>query len=83
MKIFQEEGNRAPGDMKIGLFCKCGNKHFFSFEEIAEILLHIIKNEDNNYPPSKGFRGGSMTIDYFKQMFESRKIPNKMEFQLK
>jgi len=53
------KGYKHPDDVKV-----CINDHVITFKEVAEIIIQLIKNEDNIYPPEEGYMGGKMIDDF-------------------
>lgn len=49
-----------------------------SFKEIGEILLLLWGNEDNHYPKSEGFDGSEMSLNFIKELFETRKLTDEL-----
>ena len=43
--ITYSQGHKHPDDVKVWI-----NNHAITFKEIAEVIIQLIKNEDNIYP---------------------------------
>ena len=54
-----------------------------AFEDVALMCLFFMENEDNLYPPTKGYRGAEMFKDYIKETLETRKIPQDKQYSIK
>lgn len=57
------------------------NGHAPTFLELLETILLQVKNEDNIYPPSKGFKGGRMLQEFFIKYIGERRMPNDEELK--
>ena len=71
MSITYCKGYKHPDDIKV-----CINDHVITFKEVAEIIIQLIKNEDNIYPKPK-FRGGDMLIDFLNECMEAREVSDE------
>ena len=40
------------------------------FEDVAKMCLFFMKNEDNIYPPEKGFKGAELFKQYIKEVLD-------------
>ena len=72
------KGKKSPYD-KIMLF----NGIAVKFEDVAKMCLFFMKNEDNVYPPSKGYKGAELFKSYIKETLETRKIPQSNKYDIK
>jgi len=68
-----QQGTKHPDDRKVII-----NGHWLTFPELAEICIQFVKNEDNIYPPSKGYRGGNMLIDYLDEAMGAREVTDDL-----
>lgn len=66
------KGYKHPDDIKV-----CINDHVITFKEVAEVIVQLIKNEDNIYPKPR-FRGGDMLIDFLNECMEIRDVPDEL-----
>ncbi len=48
-----------------------------TFKEIGQILL-LLENEDKLYPPSKGFKGAKMSLDFINELFAIREMTDEI-----
>ena len=79
MKRFEfVKGRKSPNDM-IMLF----NGLPVKFEDVAKMCLFFMKNEDNIYPPEKGFKGAKLFIEYMYEVLETRQIPKNKNYKIK
>ena len=46
------------------------------------MMLHCIKNDEAIYPQEKGFKGGRLPTEYFTEVLETGKIPDKSKYML-
>jgi len=53
------------------------------FEDVAKMCLFFMKNEDNIYPPEKGFKGAELFKQYIKEVLDTRDIPNNSMYDIK
>ena len=53
------------------------------FEDVAIMCLFFMKNEDNLYPPEKGFKGAELFKSYIKEVLETREIPKNRKYDIK
>jgi hypothetical protein len=51
-------------------------------EHVAFMMLHFINNDEAIYPQEKGFRGGELPKEYFTEVLETGKIPDKDKYML-
>ena len=51
-------------------------------EHVAFMMLHCIKNDEAIYPQEKGFKGGRLPTEYFTEVLETGKIPDKSKYML-
>ena len=70
--ITYSQGHKHPDDVKVWI-----NNHAITFKEIAEVIIQLIKNEDNIYPKPR-FRGGDMLIDFLNECMEMRDVPDEL-----
>tara|TARA_B100001057_G_scaffold305780_1_gene305937 strand:+ start:742 stop:1011 length:270 start_codon:yes stop_codon:yes gene_type:complete len=59
------------------------NDKAVAFEDVAMMCIFFMGNEDNLYPPSKGFQGAEKFKDYIKEVLETRRIPSDKKYQIK
>ena len=72
------KGRKSPKDM-IMLF----NGVAVKFEDVAKKCLFFMKNEDNLYPPSQGFKGADLFKNYIYEVLETREIPKDKKYDIK
>ena len=72
------KGRKSPKDM-IMLF----NGVEVKFEDVAKMCLFFMKNEDNLYPPSQGFKGADLFKNYIYEVLETREIPKDKKYDIK
>lgn len=77
MTVTKIKGSKHEKD-KIILF----NGHAPTFLEILEVILQHCNNEDNIYPPSKGFKGGAMLQEFYIKFIGERRMPNDDELRI-
>ena len=53
------------------------------FEDVAKMCLFFMKNEDNLYPPSQGFKGAELFKSYIREVLETREIPKNRKYDIK
>ena len=53
------------------------------FEDVAKMCLFFMKNEDNLYPPSQGFKGAELFKSYIREVLETREIPQDRKYDIK
>ena len=71
MKNFEIiQGKKSPDD-KILLW----HGHAPTMEEVATMCLFFKENEDRIYPPSDGYKGGKLFIEYIAKTLIRGKIP--------
>jgi hypothetical protein len=79
MERFQfVKGRKSPKD-HIMLF----NGVAVKFEDVAKMCLFFMKNEDNLYPPEKGFKGATLFKEYMYEVLETRQIPQDRKYEIK
>ena len=71
------KGRKSPKDM-IMLF----NGVAVKFEDVAKMCLFFMKNEDNLYPPSQGFKGADLFKNYIYEVLETREIPKDKKYDI-
>lgn len=54
-----------------------------AFRDVAIMCIFFMKNEDNLYPPEKGFKGAEMFKNYIKEVLETRKLPTDSKYAIK
>jgi len=64
-------GKKGPDD-----FIIMYNELPITLKEIAEILLLLWDNEDENYPPPA--RGSSMSMDFINDLYKERKLTDEL-----
>ena len=52
-------------------------------KDVAKMILFFICNEDTLYPPSKGFKGGQMFVDYITETLRTRELPKQEKYKIK
>lgn len=67
------KGDKHKDDKKVII-----NGHHLTFPELAEICIQFVKNEDNIYPPNKGYRGGQMLVDYLNEAMGAREVTDDL-----
>ena len=70
--ITYSQAHKHPDDVKVGI-----HNHAITFKEKAEVIIQLIKNEDNIYPKPR-FRGGDMLIDFLNECMEMRDVPDEL-----
>jgi len=73
MTISTDKGKKGPDDIIIKY-----NELPISFREVGQVLLLLWANEDRLYPPSKGFRGAGMSLDFINELFETRELTDDL-----
>lgn len=53
------------------------------FEDVAKMCLFFMKNEDNLYPPEKGFKGAKLFKEYITDVLETREIPQNKKYEIR
>ena len=53
------------------------------FEDVAKMCLFFMKNEDNLYPPSQGFKGAELFKSYMNEVLNTREIPKDKKYDIK
>ena len=53
------------------------------FEDVAKMCLFFMKNEDNLYPPSQGFKGAELFKNYIQDVLTTREIPKNSKYRIK
>jgi|TARA_Y100001938_G_C8003044_1_gene385795 hypothetical protein len=53
------------------------------FEDVAKMCLFFMKNEDNLYPPEKGFKGAELFKSYIREVLDTREIPKNSKYDIK
>ena len=71
-------GRKSPKDTSM-LF----NGVAVKFEDVAKMCLFFMKNEDNLYPPSQGFKGAELFKNYMYDVLETREIPKNKKYDIK
>ena len=71
-------GKKSPED-KILLY----HGHAPTMEDVAKMCLFFKENEDRIYPPSKGFKGGKLFIEYIAKTLVQGKIPEDQIYKPK
>ena len=79
MKRFEFVNGRKSPDDYIMKF----NGIAVKFEDVAKMCLFFMKNEDNLYPPSKGFKGAELFKSYIQEVLETRQIPTNKKYDIK
>ena len=72
------KGRKSPKD-----FIMKFNGVAVKFEDVAKMCLFFMKNEDNLYPPSKGFKGAELFKEYMYEVLETREIPKNRKYDIK
>mgnify|MGYP003155406948 FL=1 len=72
------KGRKSPKDT-IMLF----NGVAVKFEDVAKMCLFFMKNEDNLYPPEKGFKGAELFKSYIREVLDTREIPKNKKYDIK
>ena len=72
------KGRKSPKD-HIMLF----NGVAVKFEDVAKMCLFFMRNEDNLYPPEKGFKGAKLFKEYMYEVLETRQIPQDKKYEIK
>ena len=52
-----------------------------SFEDVAKMCIFFMRNEDNLYPPSMGYKGAEYFKDYIKETLQTRQVPSSKKYQ--
>jgi len=52
-----------------------------SFEDVSKMCIFFMENEDNLYPPSKGFKGAEYFKEYVNETLETRQVPSSKKYQ--
>ena len=79
MKKFEfVKGRKSPKDT-IMLF----NGVAVKFEDVAKMCLFFMKNEDNLYPPEKGYKGAELFQSYIREVLETREVPKDSKYDIK
>ena len=71
-------GRKSPKDMIMKF-----NGIAVKFEDVAKMCLFFMKNEDNLYPPSQGFKGAELFKNYMYEVLETREIPRDKKYAIK
>jgi len=75
MTITFRRGKKSDNDLKCSFICDyCGKFHDITFEEFAQCILELCRNEDGLFPPEKGLRGGQMLLDFFQEAYDINDI---------
>lgn len=72
------QGRKSEKD-KILLY----NGKAVAFEDVAMMCIFFMGNEDNLYPPSRGYKGAEMFKDYMKEVLETRRIPKDRKYAIR
>ena len=64
------KGYKHPDDIKV-----CINDHAITFKEVAEIIVQLIKNEDNIYPPPA--QGGQYFVNFLTECMNKRCVDDE------
>ena len=72
------KGRKSPKD-HIMLF----NGLPVKFNDVAKMCLFFMKNEDNLYPPEKGFKGAKLFKEYIMEVLETREIPQNKKYDIR
>ena len=66
-------GNYGPDDVRLYF-----NGKMPSILEIAQAIVHFLRNDERNYPRSKGFQGGDMLRKFILEVLFQGKITYDM-----
>ena len=77
MKKFEVIPGRKNKEDRILLY----NGLAVSFEDVAKMCCFFMINEDNLYPPSKGYKGAEYFKEYIIETLETRKVPSSKKYQ--
>lgn len=72
MKLITEPGKKASGDLVLKL--KVGEEEKITFRDVARMCRFFYMNENNLYPPSKGYRGGEMFADFINKAMRAETL---------
>ena len=72
------KGRKSPKDMIMKF-----NGIAVKFEDVAKMCLFFMKNEDNLYPPSQGFKGAELFKSYIREVLETWEIPKNRKYDIK
>ena len=53
------------------------------FEDVAKMCLFFMKNEDNLYPPERGYKGAKLFQEYIMDVLETREIPQNKKYDIR
>lgn len=73
MTISTDKGTKGPEDIIIKY-----NELPITFKEIGQILLMLWENEDKLYPPSDGFQGAKMSLNFINELFDTRTMTDDL-----
>ena len=62
-------GNYGPDDERLFF-----NGRMPTILEIAQVIVHFLKNDERNYPKSRGFQGGDMLRKFILEVLFQGKI---------
>ena len=72
------KGRKSPNDYIMKF-----NGIAVKFEDVAKMCLFFMRNEDNLYPPEKGFKGADLFKNYIQDVLETREIPSNKKYEIK
>ena len=47
------------------------------------MCIFFMKNEDNLYPPEKGYKGAELFKSYIREVLETREVPKDSKYDIK
>ena len=71
-------GRKSPKDIIMKF-----NGLAVKFEDVAKMCLFFMKNEDNLYPPSQGFKGAELFKSYMYDVLETREMPSNKKYEIR